>query len=203
MTGASQSVSAADIPTFSECVIGYRAWRADDEGLLWPVYSRRVPWLPGVNTARCTRSWSHRLALRWLWGERDLAVFGAATKHDAPAQDCACGLYSWRRPMQRWFEHPALCTPPRIVGAVASWGRLQVHADGFRAQRACVVTLAYPDHVPRAPSSLGRIAERYRADVVPLSELEQAASRHGTPVPEALHLRRDGPGTSPGPSERA
>jgi len=179
-------LSAESAPTFSECVIGYRAWRADDEGLLWPLYSRHDPWLPGVNTARCQRSWQTRLALKWLWGERDQRVFGAATKHAAPAQDCACGLYTWRRPSRRWYEHPALSTPPRIVGAVASWGHLQVHRDGFRAEHACVVTLAYPDGVPAAAAALERLAARYRVEAVPLSELERAASRHGSPLPESI-----------------
>jgi hypothetical protein len=177
-------LSGEGAPTFSECVIGYRAWRADDDGLLWPLYSRSDPWLAGVNTARCHRSWQTRLALRWLWSERDQRVFGPATRHEAPAQNCACGLYTWRRPSQRWYEHPALCTPPRIVGAVASWGRIQVHADGFRAEHACVVVLAYPDAAARAP--LERIAARYRAELVPLDRLEQAASRHGSPLPEWL-----------------
>jgi hypothetical protein len=175
-----------DIPTFAECVVGYRAWRADSEGLLWPLYSRRDPWLPGINTARCSRSWSRRLALRWLWGEREQPVFGAPA-HKAPDQSCACGLYSWRRPSERWFEHPALCTPPRVVGAVASWGRIQVHADGFRAEHACVVAISYPDRRPEALIALEPIAARYRADVVPLSDLERTATRHGAPLPETVH----------------
>lgn len=179
-------MSAETAPTFSECVIGYRAWRADGEGLLWPLYSRRDPWLPGINTARCHRSWQTRLALRWLWGERHQRVFGPATRHSAPAQDCACGLYTWRRPGRRWYEHPALCTPPRIVGAVASWGRIQVHADGFRAEHACVVVLAYPDAQSDARDQLRDIATRYRVDLVALSDLEQAASRYGSPLPERL-----------------
>jgi hypothetical protein len=178
-------LSAEGAPTFSECVIGYRAWRADDQGLLWPLYSRRDPWLPGTNTARCHRSWQTRLALRWLWGERDQRVFAPAS-HSAPAQGCACGLYTWRRPSRRWNEHPALCTPPRVVGAVASWGHIQVHADGFRAEHACVVALAYPDSHPDAGRALDPIATRYRVEIVPLSDLERAASRHGSPLPEEL-----------------
>jgi hypothetical protein len=187
VSSGAEARSARDIPTFSECVIGYRAWRAGSDGLLWPLHSRRDPWKPGANTARCTRTWQTRLALRWLWGDQGQPIFGAATKHDAPAEDCACGLYSWRRPAQRWYEHPALCTPPRVVGAVASWGRIQVHADGFRAEHACVVALAYPDGREHAPEELETIAARYRADLVPLHGLESAARRHGSPLPDGIH----------------
>jgi hypothetical protein len=88
--------------------------------------------------------------------------------------------------MSRWSEHPALCTPPRVVGAVASWGQIQVHADGFRAEQACVVVLAYPDTRPDTIPAVERIAAGYQAQVAPLSELEQAASRHGSPLPDVL-----------------
>ena len=74
-----------------------------------------------------------------------------------------------------------------MIGAIASWGQLQVHRDGFRAEHACVVTLAYhPGTHPDALTTLEQIAARYRVELVPLAELEQAASRHGTPIPDSL-----------------
>ena len=76
---------------------------------------------------------------------------------------------------------------PRVIGAVASWGALHVHDDGFRAEHACVVSLAYHAAArPEALAVLERIARRYRVDLVPLDELEEAASRHGTPLPDDL-----------------
>lgn len=49
------------------------------------------------------------------------------------------------------------------------------------------MTLAYPQQAPPdARAQLARIATRYRVDLVPLSNLEQAASRHGSPHPNTL-----------------
>jgi hypothetical protein len=98
-----------------------------------------------------------------------------------------CGLYSWRRPPTAWSVTPAPDGERLVVGAAASWGHLQVHAEGFRAEHACIVTLAYHhDTPPGEMAVLERIAARYRVDLVPLADLEQAASRHGAPLPDAL-----------------
>ena len=74
-----------------------------------------------------------------------------------------------------------------VCGAVASWSRLQVHGDGFRAAHACVVVLAYPA-LTRADEvrKLERVAGRYRVELVPLARLEEAASRHGSPLPDSV-----------------
>jgi hypothetical protein len=73
------------------------------------------------------------------------------------------------------------------VGATASWGHLQVHAAGFRAEYACIVALGYQQSAMRDTiAALARIASRYRVQLVPLTELEQVASRHGTPLPDTL-----------------
>jgi hypothetical protein len=74
-----------------------------------------------------------------------------------------------------------------VIGAVASWGRLQVHGAGFRAAHACDVTLAYHAEVDeQGRAALNRIAERYRVEAVPVDLLEQAATQHGSPLPETL-----------------
>jgi predicted secreted Zn-dependent protease len=62
---------------------------------------------------------------------------------------------------------------------------LQVHDTGFRAEYACVVTLSYHGTAD-ALTVLRAIASRYRVDLVTLAELEQAASRHGSPLPDDL-----------------
>ncbi len=43
------------------------------------------------------------------------------------------------------------------------------------------------DTPPNALHELKRIADHYRAELVPLAELEHAASRHGSPLPAGLH----------------
>ena len=182
-----------DVPTFSECVVGYRRWSADAEGQLWPLHSRRRPWQPGVNTARCNCRTPNGLKFDWSWHE-GRRVLEPAAEHLAPSGDCVCGLYSWRRPPAAWSKQARLSIPPAVVGAVASWGRIQVHDTGFRAEHACVVTLAYhPDTGPDAIETLRQIAEHYRVATVPITELEQAASQHGSPLPDAVGPARHRP----------
>jgi hypothetical protein len=64
---------------------------------------------------------------------------------------------------------------------------MQVHGDGFRAECACIVALAYPPGTgPQARARLERLASRYHVELVPLAEIEQAASSHGSPLPDTL-----------------
>lgn len=176
-----------DVPTFSECVVGYREWKADAHEQLWPLRSARRPWQPGINVARCNCRTLNSLRFEWSWFE-GRRVLEPAPSHAAPDPTCRCGLYSWRRPRKAWYDAPVWGTSRLVVGAVASWGHLQVHAAGIRAECACIVALGYhcdtpPDVIPE----LERIAVRYRVELVPLAELEQAASCHGTPLPINLH----------------
>ncbi len=54
----------------TEALPGFRAWRLDPEGRLWPATASTM-WEPGVNVARCVKG------------------------HDAPHGDCTCGLYAF------------------------------------------------------------------------------------------------------------
>lgn len=174
-----------DPPTFSECVIGYRRWIADPDGQLWPISDRRRPWRPGVNQARCNaHAPSH--GLQWA-NSNGRTVLEWLPAHDAPISDCDCGLYSWRRPAVEWYDNSFSTELPNVVGAVASWGALHVHDAGFRAQYACIVTIAHPDDATsQVLTTLQAIASRYRADLSPLSALESVASVHGSPLPDDL-----------------
>jgi len=182
---AETALAPEDVPTFTECVIGYRAWNADRGERLWPLTDNRRPWEPGINTARCN---CHRDGLEFDWTWHDgRRVLAPAPPHAAPDGACSCGLYSWRRPRPAWAGDPKCAAGRVVVGAVASWGRMQVHKAGFRAEHACVVTLATPPGASAATrAELERIARRYRVDLVALARLEEAASRHGTPLPDAL-----------------
>jgi hypothetical protein len=187
MSAADDALAAqSQVPMFSECVVGYRAWRVDAQGRLCPLGAGKWRWLPGVNTARCACPVHDSLEFEWRWldGRR---VLEPTPAHAAPDDECACGLYSWSRPNKAWHERPVWSGRHRVVGAVASWGRLRVHHSGFRAEHACVVTLAYHEATPpEALPALERIAAAYRVELVTLNELEEAASRHGTPLPESL-----------------
>jgi len=178
---------SADVPVFSRCVVGFRAWVADEQSRLWPIADTRRSWAPGINQARCNRPAAGGRKLQWAIRE-GRAFVAPAPLHDAPIAECDCGLYSWRRPPGWWVDGSSEATRlPGVVGAVASWGSLQVHDDGFRAQYACVVAIAQPDDVtPAELAELAAIARRYRAELVPLDQLEAVAGRFGSPLPEDL-----------------
>lgn len=183
-----------EVPTFSECVLGYRAWAIDRQGRLWPIADRRVAWEPGINTARCNCRVTGALAFDWSLHE-GRRVLEPHPLHDAPDQDCTCGLYSWRRPQRRWARDGRFASGSRVCGAVACWGRVQVHGPGFRAEHACVVTLAYPAGTGvEAMRTLERVAARYGVELVALDDLDRAASRHGSPLPDSLGAEHLDPG---------
>lgn len=119
------------VPFLTEALPGFRAWTIDREGRLLPA-AVGEPWTTGVNVAGCAHGHGH----------------------DAPAGDCTCGLYAFHT------VHRQLAGEAH-VGAIAAWGDMEVHRDGFRAGRARVLALADApgDRVQRA-------AERYGVPVL-------------------------------------
>jgi hypothetical protein len=112
-------------------------------------------------------------------------------RHAAPGDDCACGIYAYHD-----LDSEFLPDAP-IVGVVQAWGRLAVHACGFRAERVRVVALALHDDL-----GFGVQADRYREVArrasawwkVPLLRFEELAAslpEFGSPVPEELRPRDD------------
>lgn len=187
-------------PTFSECVIGYRQWHVDALDQLWPVTVAQRPWEPGINVAVCARqamsAGQFYVTINTFSGQAiDVPEVAPPQNHKAPHKDCECGLYAWRRLDATWRQRAHLAHlkqhMPRVVGAVAFWGDVRIHRQGFRAEKACVVTLAHhDDERPEVVAVLERVARRYRVDLVPFGDLEVAASRHGTPLPDSLQPPR-------------
>ena len=186
MTGSDEH-APREVPTFSECVLGYREWEIAEHDRLWPLSDHRRPWEPGVNTARCNCDYPNALSFEWNWRE-GRRVLEPAPQHDAPAEECVCGLYSWRSVQPGWALDPTLVSGQYVCGAVASWGQLQVHHDGVRAHNACITVLAYPPGThAEAMRVLERVAAQYRVELVPLDELETTASRYASPLPDSIY----------------
>jgi hypothetical protein len=180
----SAQAPAADIPTFSECVIGYRAWAIDPFLRLWSLTGyASEPWTPGTNIARCGR------------GNIEPGVYyttsHAPDGHNSPHSDCGCGLYCRRRSGEvldelEWPRYEEIRNP-MVAGAVAVWGDLRVHRDGFRASHACVIALATQPTMPFQMRDLAAlVADRYGVPLVAADEIEIEARRHGTPLPDEV-----------------
>lgn len=186
--------------TFSECVVGYRAWTIDALGRLWALSGRGTPWVPGTNVATCHARDQITLSLNGMPLVED------EPRHAAPARGCRCGFNAYRRlpnvelrignlaagPGFQFNAYPDL-EETRIFpvpGAVSVWGDLRVHQRGFRASHACVVALAVTPAMPtEVTDMLAVVAQRYRVKLVDIGDLEAEASRHGSPLPETCSPR--------------
>ena len=127
---------------------GLRTWRVvthdGRERLSAP--QRGTPWTPGEGWIEATCGADHR----------------------APAPDCGCGIHAW---------HPRRASARRILrsrfdlpGIVEADGAVEVHEDGFRAQRAR--PYAFVRLPGRNPFAIERLAAAYGAEVLDLRRPE-------------------------------
>ena len=89
--------------------------------------------------------------------------------HRAPAADCACGIHAW---------HPRRASARRILrsrfdlpGIVEADGAVEVHEDGFRAERAR--PYAFIRLPGRNPFVIDRLAAAYGAEILDLRRPEE------------------------------
>lgn len=139
-------------PDYAEPVQAWRAWRIDGDGTL-----RSVAW-------------------DRTWPAREVAVAGCAfgSRHVAPAGHCSCGWYGLSDPTPLW-------TGGDVVGRAYLWGRIVVHAAGYRAEYAYPAALILrPRHDRATRRALARAAERYG---VPLCTLRVSPGRLPAPAP--------------------
>jgi len=88
-----------------------------------------------------------------------------AHDHPAPAPGCLCGIHAWHP--RRDTARRVLQSRREVAGIVEGWGAAEVHADGFRAERARVHTLVLPPggHAAR----VRRVAAAHGARVLEVS----------------------------------
>ncbi|MEY2532512.1 MAG: hypothetical protein QOF29_422 [bacterium] len=89
--------------------------------------------------------------------------------HAAPASGCACGVHGWHP--SRAAARRVLAGRGDIAGVVEAGGAVEVHADGFRAERgrpyALVVTPG------RNARLIGRLADAHGAHVAEVSGADE------------------------------
>jgi len=142
-----------------EAVLGVRGWEAREDGRLCSVFWPGK-WEPGVNQARCNPAGSM-----------------LPEPHDAPGQECGCGLFAcsdmnWRDPV--FYERPDI-----VIGTIAAWGRIAPEVDGFRAEYARLLAVgASPE--PRVLER--RAAVRYGVPLVAMPCLADHGAAHARPT---------------------
>jgi hypothetical protein len=165
------SAQPADVrpaPDLITAVIGFRQWRLYD-GTLWSMYAN-TPWPGGCAIATCLTS--------DFAAERDWRPC-----ESAPAKRCRCGIYAWYRPCPRLGS---AATADLVAGAVALWGRLELHATGIRSEYGAAVALALPLSRGAKRRRIEALAADLGIDAVPARHLRSAALAHGELVPDTL-----------------
>jgi hypothetical protein len=144
----------SDTPLFPEPVYGLRTWTVvGDRGaerLAAP--QRGDAWPPGG-----------------VWAEASCA---RSPEHRAPADGCVCGLHALH-PSRR-SARLILSGRREIPGIVEARGQIEVHEDGFRAERARpYVLLLLPGRNARL---LERLGKAYGAEVVEVNGADAVAT---------------------------
>jgi len=135
---------ASDTPLVPGPIYGLRTWRVvtDDGRERLAAPQRGTPWPSG-------RGWMQ-------------AICGEG--HAAPASGCQCGIHAWHP--RRASARRVLASRFELPGIVEADGAVEVHADGFRAERA------RPYAFVRLPGRnrllIGRIAASYGAEILDL-----------------------------------
>lgn len=208
--GASMSIEIAAAPDLTGRVLGFRRWtfgyvvdpdappaeRHHSSGITTevrpPTYylvnGERVPtllggsaqhWHSGVNRARCH---AHTYGSHWS----PISSMGAPAPppepHLPPGRECGCGLYGLHDG-EALVAQGALGDSV-IIGAIAAWGRLEVHADGFRAEHAQILMVAYdPAQGIAVEHRVKKVGEAFDVPCVAIDDLPSAALEHAQPMP--------------------
>jgi hypothetical protein len=134
-----------DMPLVPTPVYGLRTWtvrgeRPDER--LAGAYRDAAPWPAGG-----------------AWLE---ASCSGAEGHSAPAPQCSCGVHAWHP--RRRAARRILAGRREVPGIVEASGAIEVHEDGFRAQRARPYALLL---APGRNAALAhRLGEAYQVPVV-------------------------------------
>lgn len=155
-------------PDLIEPVAGFRAWRVIDGELRSPYVD--VVWRERVLRAACYRRRPDQDRIPC---------------HSAPERDCGCGIYAYHDLDSVLM--PSVPVTRTVLGIVTVWGTVQVHADGLRAEYACLRALAFRSGWGGTLNrDTQRIAHGLGADLVEPDELEEAAIAYGGSVPQHL-----------------
>jgi hypothetical protein len=135
----------SDAPLVPSPVYGLRTWRVRGERpdeRLAGVYRDAAPWPAGG-----------------AWLE---ASCSGAEGHSAPAPQCSCGVHAWHP--RRRAARRILASRREVPGIVEACGAIEVHEDGFRAERARPYALLL---APGRNAALAhRLGEAYQVPVV-------------------------------------
>jgi hypothetical protein len=191
-------VASALAPDLLEVVVGVRGFRRAGHMLASPFQGDE--WQRPERHAACVPSRASTVAALVRLGlkprpatttaGRAVARQQRLPQHAAPHPDCSCGIYAYHEPDAELLDEP-------IVGIVEAWGKLCVHARGFRAEHVRVVALALADDLgdevagQRSAEAARRASAWWRVPLLGRTELASSLSEFGSPVPVELRPQED------------
>lgn len=138
-------------PDTDQYILAFREWTVDWDKLTIKAIGVTHTWdeKPVWQTAECKSM-----------GRYQEAPYG----HEAPHPKCHCGFYGWWKfGDQQEGGYGEVERPPRVWGVIQAKGRIEVHADGIRAEFIRPVMLAVPESstwfLPKDPSDPARGGE--------------------------------------------
>jgi hypothetical protein len=141
----------SDTPLIPAPLYGLRTWRvaADAEGECLTGVNRDTPWPTGG-----------------AWVE---AACAFSPEHAAPHPDCACGIHGLHP--RRASARRVLASRGELPGVVEATGEIEVHDEGFRAQRGRPRALfVLPG---RNGDLVARLGHRYGAEVAEVTGADE------------------------------
>jgi hypothetical protein len=176
-------MSAEDTPLVAGKIIGYRFWITKDYAGnlgLFSVYALAnspYEWKPRINEAHCR-------ALVLPWFKKPHHNPDHLALHLAPDPDCECGFYALHSidssRLQILVSSHQKYNHKYVRGAIAAWGKVQVHREGFRAQYAQIIGFLADDPLSHL------FAERYGVGVYKSDDLVVHAQTIGEPLSPSL-----------------
>lgn len=159
-----------DTPLLQGKVLGYRAWSLNGYRLGSMNQHIDAAWTLGVNEAKCQMD-----KLSWAFTEN------AACAH-APGKQCHCGFNAWHDVINVGATREA-----PVVGAILGWGKIEVHARGFRSQFAQPVAISWnPRQAWEDVEKIKAFASEIDIPCVRFDQLADEASKFGKPIHESL-----------------
>lgn len=113
-------------------VPGIHAFNEGVRGGLRGIFKSQFQWGADVNVAECLR-YTPRV------GGGSAVSMVNGKPHSMMLPDCSCGFWAYTN-----GEHMLSCTGPAVLGVIEGWGRCVLGPDGFRAEKARIVALAFP-----------------------------------------------------------
>ena len=158
-------------PDLAAPVVGFRAWRLGRDRLLSPYIPCR--WEGRTMHAECYDA-NRSLTRGQGWLDEP---------HESPDRRCQCGIYAYHRPgLRAYYGEWAWAE-----GIITAWGRIEVHADGFRAEHARIEALARPDlDTAAVRATIEQVAADLGVPLLARHELADAAARYGGTLPPSL-----------------